>query len=86
MMKTNLDMILKYEKKSYDIMKDYMIPRKILQNIDLNKLLTKTGSSKAVIMGSEILFNLKRPIDNVINIVLSSRNPEKSYLKKIYKY
>lgn len=73
MEKINVEAIIMYEKRSYNITKDYMIPRKLIDRID-PVILRRIKTSETVIMGSTTFKELKRPLERVLNIVMCSRD------------
>tara|TARA_Y100000996_G_scaffold28565_1_gene20224 strand:- start:217 stop:762 length:546 start_codon:yes stop_codon:yes gene_type:complete len=82
--KMNFRMLLTYEKKACDISKDFLIPRTISKQTGINQLnqLNKIPENQVVIMGKSTLNELKKPLENRINIIFTS-NPDEYSLKKL---
>lgn len=72
-------MYLTYEKKNYNISKDFLIPRTILKQININQF-NQILRYKVVIMGKNTFDELKTPLENRINIIFTSK--QEGYLLK----
>lgn len=73
-------MFLTYEKKNYGISKDFLIPRTISNQININQF-NQIPRYQVVIMGKNTFDELKTPLENRINIIFTSK-PEGYLLKK----
>lgn len=63
-------MLLTYEKKACDISKDFLIPRNISKQIGVHQL-NKIPKNQVVIMGKSTFDELKKPLENNINIIFT---------------
>ena len=79
--KLNFRMLLTYEKKACDISKDFLIPRTISKQTGVTQL-NKIPKNHVVIMGKSTFDELKKPLENRINIIFTS-NPDRYALKKL---
>lgn len=72
-------MYLTYGKKNYGISKDFLIPRTISKQIDVNQF-NQIPRNQVVIMGKNTFDELKKPLENRINIIFTSKT--EGYLLK----